>query len=229
MVYCRLCEKLRGDTGATEEVVWQGGAPPLCSRFSFTLAYPPRRLSQSLSLSLLLAVHPLHHQPRQLRRSLTLSSSRRCRSRFKTRSKSRRRGVSLWGFEGRVVSLSLGLLHSTLSLSSTKLSFHISFLLVFLLSLSFSFLPSFSFLHVARARSLERKYPRWQSRGIVTRRVTSGHCFWIFEFFSSPESFGSERGRPRSHSTRKTSLRRPALRQRDLERGRFFAGREKGR
>ena len=47
MVYCRLCEKLRGDTGATEEVVWQGGGgvPPLCSRFSFT---------RSLSLSLFL-------------------------------------------------------------------------------------------------------------------------------------------------------------------------------
>lgn len=184
MVYCRLCEKLRGDTGQRRRSSGRAARSSSLSLF-LTLAYP-------LRFSLLL---PAPSNGPTSCAALTLSSSRRCSSRFKTRSKSRRRGVSLWGFEGRVVSLSLDLLFPPPPPRRRPNSFHVSF--PFAGSpLSFSITPPslllfpFPFFR-SRGAVFSRVRTRTQISAlaeprIATRRgATSGFCFWIFVLCSA--------------------------------------------
>lgn len=195
MVYCRLCEKLRGDTGQRRRSSGRAARSSSLSLF-LTLAYP-------LRFSLLL---PAPSNGPTSCAALTLSSSRRCSSRFKTRSKSRRRGVSLWGFEGRVVSLSLDLLFPPPPPRRRPNSFHVSF--PFAGSpLSFSITPPslllfpFPFFR-SRGAVFSRVRTRTQISAlaeprIATRRgATSGFCFWIFVLCSADTVFRSY-GRPR--------------------------------
>lgn len=187
MVYCRLCEKLRGDTGQRRRS--SGAARSSSLSLFLTLAYP-------LRFSLLL---PAPSNGPTSCAALTLSSSRRCSSRFKTRSKSRRRGVSLWGFEGRVVSLSLDLLFPPPPVvAQTRSTFlFLSPILLFLspllrlVSFSFRFLSSVREAPFSRAFARERKYPRWQSRESQPDAALPLASAFGFSFSARPTVFRS--------------------------------------